>query len=162
MPELASVDEGHFRHVLGHLPTGVVVVTGMCDAEPVGLAVSSFTSVSLDPPLVGFFPGKSSTSWPRILPSGAFCANILGHDQENVSRAFASQATDKFAGIGWQPTGTGSPLIDGVCAWIDCRIERVDDAGDHTFVLGRVVEMDLCSAPAPLIFFRGTYGRLSV
>ena len=110
-----EVDPTKFRRVLGHFPTGVAVVTGMdSDGHPVGMAVGSFTSVSLDPPLVAFMPDRSSTSWPRLRDSGSFCVNILGSDQESVCRAFAARGGDKFAELSWQPASSGSPVLDGV------------------------------------------------
>jgi flavin reductase (DIM6/NTAB) family NADH-FMN oxidoreductase RutF len=161
--EQASIDEAKFRQVLGHYPTGVVVVTALgADDHPVGLAIGSFTSVSLDPPLVAFFPGKSSSSWPKIEAAGSFCVNILGEDQEDVCRVFASKAADKFASIGWRKGHTGAPIINDVIAWIECTIERVDDAGDHVVVLGRVVDLEVGHTGGPLLFFRGGYGRYEV
>lgn len=159
---VSSFDEAKFRQVLGHFPTGVVVVTAVADGEPAGLAIGSFSSVSLDPPLVAFFPGKSSSSWPKIEAAGSFCVNILGEDQEDVCRVFASKGTDKFATIGWRPGRTGAPIINDVIAWIECTIERVDDAGDHWIVLGRAVDLEIGAAGGPLVFFRGGYGRYEV
>jgi len=159
----AGIDEAKFRQVLGHYPTGVVVVTAIGpDDQPVGLAIGSFTSVSLDPPLVAFFPGKSSSSWPKIEAAGSFCANVLGEDQEDICRVFASKAPDKFASIGWRRGRTGAPVINDVIAWVECTIERVDDAGDHLVVLGRVVELEVGNPGGPLLFFRGGYGRYEV
>lgn len=156
------IDSAKFRQVLGHFPTGVTVVTAAPDDGPVGLAVGSFASVSLDPPLVAFFPSSGSSSWPRIEATGSFCVNILGADQEEVCRRFASKDADKFDGLGWRPTGSGAPLLDGVLAWIDCDIEAVTEAGDHYLVMGRVRELEVGSAEAgPLIFFRGGYGRFA-
>jgi flavin reductase (DIM6/NTAB) family NADH-FMN oxidoreductase RutF len=160
---VSSFDEAKFRQVLGHYPTGVVVVTAMADdGQPAGLAIGSFSSVSLDPPLVAFYPGKASSSWPRMATAGSFCVNILGENQEDVSRVFAGKGTDKFASIGWRPGRTGAPVINDVIAWIECTIERVDDAGDHWIVLGRVVDLDTGADGGPLIFFRGGYGRYEV
>jgi len=160
---VSSFDEAKYRQVLGHYPTGVVVVTAVGeDGNPAGLAIGSFTSVSLDPPLVAFFPGKSSSSWPAIEAAGSFCVNILGEDQEDICRVFASKGTDKFATIGWRPGRTGAPVIDDVIAWIECTIERVDEAGDHFVVLGRVVDLELGHHGGPLVFFRGGYGRYEV
>ncbi len=157
-----TIDPAQFRQVLGHFPTGVAVVTAMHEGAPVGLSIGSFTSVSLDPPLVAFFPSKTSTSWPVIEASGAFCANVLAEDQEELSRLFAGKAEDKFAGIGWRPGPTGSPVLDGVLAWIDCDIERVEEAGDHWYVLGRVRDLAATGTGGPLVFFRGGYGRFGV
>lgn len=152
----------HFRRVLGHFPTGVVVVTGLDRAgQPAGLAVGSFTSVSLEPPLVAFLPHRDSTSWPRIRESGAFCVNVLSADQEAVSRTFATHGQDKFADLSWRPAGSGSPVLDGILAYIDCEVEAVHEAGDHWIVLGRVRELDVLSTALPLVFFQGGYGRFA-
>ncbi len=160
--EQAPFDAATYRQVLGHFPTGVTVIAAAPDGVPVGLAVGSFASVSLEPPLVAFFAGKSSSSWPKIEAAGSFCVNILAEDQEAVCRRFASKDDDKFAGLGWAPAGSGSPLIDGVLAWIDCDIETVVDAGDHHCVMGHVRDLGVGHDGAPLIFFRGGYGRFSV
>ena len=89
------MEPGRFRHVVGHFPTGVVVVTAMHgEAGPVGMAVGSFTSVSLDPPLVAFLPDRSSTSFPKIRDVGSFCINVLADDQEHLCRAFAARGGD--------------------------------------------------------------------
>lgn len=162
MTEPASIDSATYRQVLGHFPTGVTVITATNDGVPVGMAVGSFASVSLDPPLVAFFAGNSSTSWPKIKTAGAFCVNILAEDQEGVCRRFSSKDEDKFAGLGWRPTRSGTPLLDGVLAWIDCDIDSVIDAGDHVCVMGRVRELEVAHDGAPLLFFRGGYGRFAV
>jgi 3-hydroxy-9,10-secoandrosta-1,3,5(10)-triene-9,17-dione monooxygenase reductase component len=154
-----DIDEARFRQVLGHFPTGVTVVSAHPDGEPpVGLAVGSFFSVSLDPALVGFCPGKSSTSWPRIEAAGRFCVNVLADDQEDVARVFAGKGEDKFRGIGWRPAGTGSPIISDVLAWIDCEIADIHEAGDHYIVTGAVHELKVERERHPLVFFRGGYG----
>ncbi|MGK2957525.1 MAG: flavin reductase family protein [Acidimicrobiales bacterium] len=154
------IESGIYRQVLGHFPTGVTVITAATAEAPVGLAVGSFSSISLDPPLVGFFADKGSSSWPRIREVGAFCVNILGDDQEDVCRGFASKSDDKFAGVGWHAASTGSPLLDGVLAWIDCTIESVVDIGDHELCVGRVVGLGVGHEGAPLVFFRGGYRNL--
>jgi flavin reductase (DIM6/NTAB) family NADH-FMN oxidoreductase RutF len=129
---MSAIDEAHYRQVLGHFPTGVTVIAGLDGDDPVGLAVGSFFSLSLDPPLVGFCVDKSSNSWGRMEANGSFCVNILGEDQEDVCRVFATKAEDKFASIGWKPAETGSPLIAGVLAWIDCDVEAVHEAATTT------------------------------
>src|ERR1700712_1321987 len=110
-----EIDPMHFRQVLGHFATGVAVITGIdSEGNPAGMAVGSFTSVSLDPPLVAFLPDKSSTSWPKIKEGGSFCVNVLGAHQQHVSRAFATKGGEKFAAFTWKPAGSGSPMIDDV------------------------------------------------
>ena len=151
-------EQARFRQVLGHFPTGVTVVTGDAADGPVGMAVGSFFSISLDPPLVGFCPGKSSGSWPQIEATGSFCVNILAEDQEDVCRVFAMKGDDKFSGVGWSKAGSGAPLLHEVLAWIDCDVDAVHDAGDHYIVVGAVRSLEVAREGKPLVFFRGGYG----
>ena len=153
----SEINPALFRSVLGHAPTSVVVVTG-CDAsgKPFGITIGSFVSVSLDPPLVGFLPGTSSRSWNAIQGSGHFCVNILGADQEDLCWKFAKEGDDKFEGINWTPSSTGSPVLPGVIGVIDCSIESQDVVGDHYFVVGRVAQMShVENADTAMVFFRG-------
>jgi 3-hydroxy-9,10-secoandrosta-1,3,5(10)-triene-9,17-dione monooxygenase reductase component len=144
---------------MGHFTTGITIITGMDGDEPVGLTCQSMISLSLQPALVGFAPGKSSTSWPRINTSGAFCVNVLTEDQGEVCRVFATSGADKFRGVGWRPAETGSPILEDTLAWIDCRVEEQHDAGDHLIVVGRVVDLASSHSGRPLLFYRGGIGR---
>lgn len=151
-------DSDWFRKVLGHLPTGVFVISGITpEGAPTGLAVGSFTSVSLEPPLVAFLPAKTSTTWPKLVQRQVFCASILGADQEDVCRRLSSKEPDKFAGLPWQAAPSGSPILEGAVAWVDCDIETIHDAGDHDIVIGRVRELGIASGRSPLIFHKGQY-----
>lgn len=157
-----AIDGAAYRRVLGHYPTGVCVVTAtLPDGRRVGMVVGSFTSVSLDPPLVGFFPDVSSSSWPQIEAAGRFCVNILASDQQALCRRFSAKGEDKFAGLAHASSANGSPVLDGVVAWIDCTLDTVHEAGDHYIVLGRVQEMDIVRPEQPLLFFRGGYGSFA-
>jgi flavin reductase (DIM6/NTAB) family NADH-FMN oxidoreductase RutF/DNA-binding IclR family transcriptional regulator len=157
-----AIDPRTFRSVLGHFPTGVAVITAIgLDGGPVGMAVGSFTSVSLDPPLVAFLPDRGSTSFPRISEAGSFCVNVLAGDQESVCRSFAAKGSDKYAGISWRPAGSGAPVLDGAVAWIDCDIDTIHEAGDHLIVIGRVRELEAETDLRPLLFFQGGYGRFT-
>lgn len=155
-----ATDPKWFRQVLGQYPTGVCVITAMqADGRAAGMAVGSFTSVSLDPPLVAFLPDRGSTSWPRIQAAGRFCVNILGAEQEDVCRRFASKMPDKFDGLPYRLSGLGSPIIDGAIAWIDCEVRTVHEAGDHYIVIGLVKDLQIESGDLPLLFFQGGYGQ---
>jgi len=157
-----SIDGQRLRAVMGSYPTGVTVITAIGkDGEPAGMTVGTFTSVSLDPPLVAFLPDRSSTSFPRIRTASSFCVNVLAADQEDVCRAFATRGGDKFAGVAWTPTSSGAPRIDGVAAWVDCDFESVQEAGDHWFVLGRVRQLDASGERLPLVFYQGGYGKFA-
>lgn len=157
---IGAIDPTHFREVLGQYPTGVCVVAARPgDGPPVGMAVGSFTSVSLDPPLIAFMPAKSSTTWPRIERVGHFCVNVLAAEQEPICRRFASKLLDKFEGLEYRAAGSGSPILRDVVAWIDCDIQDVVDAGDHYIVIGAVRELQVERPGPPLVFFQGGYGR---
>jgi flavin reductase (DIM6/NTAB) family NADH-FMN oxidoreductase RutF len=157
-----TIEAAHYRKVLGHFVTGVTIITAMDGKEPVGIAANSFTSVSLEPPLVAFCAAYSSSTWPRIEAAGHFCVNILREDQEDLCRLFATKGADRFGAIGWHPAETGAPILSDVLGWIDCTIENVVDAGDHAIVVGRVRGLDVPHEGRPLAFFRGGYGRFEV
>jgi len=160
---VTSIDPSDYRKTLGTYPTGVVVITGATPEGPVGVVIGSFTSVSLDPPLVGFLPGKGSTSWPRIESTGRFCVNILADDQMHVVQAWGREGKKFDETPHREAPVTGSPLIDGVLSWIDCTLDTKAEAGDHWWIMGRVeamgVERDDVGA---LQFFKGTYGAFNV
>lgn len=165
MPERSDMTLPHsenFRNVLGRLPTGVVIVTGGDPEHPSGLVVGSFMSVSLDPPLVAVSPAKSSSSWPAVEAGGVFCANVLADGQEALARQFSTPGIDKFEGVGWEPApATGAPLLEGVAAWIDCRIYKRYEAGDHWLVLGEVVELNVSGQGGALVFHGGAFRPLA-
>ncbi len=149
-----------FRDVLGTFASGITVITTMSGGEPVGMTCQSFSSVSLDPPLVLFVPAKSSRAWPLIQRAGRFCVNILSAEQEQISARMASKGVDKFAGIGWRPAEvTGAPVIDGSLGHLDCTINTVHESGDHYVVIGRVEHLETTDSDdvSPLLYFRGRY-----
>jgi 3-hydroxy-9,10-secoandrosta-1,3,5(10)-triene-9,17-dione monooxygenase reductase component len=153
-----TFDTARFREVLGHFPTGVAVVTTADDEGPTGFTCQAFHALSLEPALVVFAPSRTSQSWPRIERTGVFCANILSDTQEALSRVFATKSQRKFDGVGWRPGTTGSPILDGALAWVDCRLEVAHDGGDHLVAIGRVLEMGVGQGH-PLVFYRGGFGR---
>lgn len=189
--ERAPLDRGEFRRVLGNFATGVTVITappiegtggpgGPSGGDgPAGFACQSFSSLSLDPPLVSFMVARTSTTWPRIARAGVFCVNILGADQAELCRAFAVSGADKFAGVDYDPAPvSGSPRLAGAPAWIDCTIQAVHTGGDHLIVVGRVDALGAAEDDAeddakgdteggaegdtgPLLFHRGTFGRFT-
>lgn len=166
MSEGTAVDGSSvlFRQVLGHFPTGVTVVATMDGDRPVGLAVGSFFSVSLEPPLVGFCVMTTSSTWPVIESCGRFGVSVLADDQTEVCRRLATKDPDKFTGLNWSPAPiTGSPLIDGAVVHCDCTLEQQQLAGDHWIVVGRVAQMAVHRKDAePMVFCRGDYGRFSI
>jgi len=158
----AGIDEGLFKAVLGRFATGVTVVTAASEEGPVGFTCQAFTSLSLAPPLVALAPGKSSTSWPRIAAARTFCVNILAAGQEELCRRFARSVPSpgsKFDGVSFRPAPSGAPLLDGVLAWVDCRLVAVHDAGDHELVVGEVQDLGVGSGE-PLVYYQGHFGRV--
>ena len=157
MSEVA-IDPAVFRKVLGSYPTGVCVVTALDQDRPAGMVIGSFTSVSLDPPLVGFFPDKSSTSWPVIEKAGRFCVNVMGSDQQDVCRAVSAKGEAKFVGVEYVISDHDLPVIANAIASIECRLYSVTEAGDHWFVLGEVLRLQTVRDDDPMLFHRGRYG----
>ncbi|MFE6285761.1 flavin reductase family protein [Streptomyces sp. NPDC057877] len=168
--ERAPVDQTEFRRVLGNFATGVTVVTapatpGTDDPAapptdaPAGFACQSFSSLSLDPPLVAFMVGRTSTTWPRIARAGVFCVNVLAAHQADLCRAFAARGGDKFAGVAYDAAPvSGSPRLAGALAWVDCAIHAVHTGGDHLVVVGRVTALGAPDPDGPpLVFHRGRF-----
>ncbi len=157
-----AFDPAMFRETMGHYPTGVAVVTAVAaDGNPAGMVVGTFSSVSLDPPLIAFFPTRSSRSFAHLRTARTFCINVLAADQEPICRRLAAGGADKFDGVGWRPGPSGSPVLDGAVSWIECGFDDIREAGDHYIVLGRVREFAVERSTLPLLFFQGGYGRFS-
>ncbi len=161
--QVTGIDGARFRSVLGRFATGVVAITAIDPATggPTGLAANSFTSVSLEPPLVAFCVAHTSTTWPRLRGARRICINILSEPQLRICKQLALKGGDKFADIGWTESPSGSPVIDGALAWLECEIENTHVAGDHVIVVARVHHLDQHHDGDPLLFYRGTYGRFS-
>lgn len=153
------IDVAMFRQVLGSYPTGVALITALDESsQPAGMVVGTFTSVSLDPPLVGFFPDRRSTSWPLIEKAGHFCVNVLASDQADVCRAVTAKGAEKFVGVEYTVSAHNLPIIANSIAAIECRLYSVTEAGDHWFVLGEVLRMETVREDDPMLFHKGRYG----
>jgi flavin reductase (DIM6/NTAB) family NADH-FMN oxidoreductase RutF len=160
----ASIDPGNFRAVLGHVPTSVVVVTGVdATGEPHGITIGSFVSVSLQPALVGFLPSVDSVTWSAIEPSGKFCVNVLAADQDELCWQFAKDTEHRFQGVQWSPAPSGSPIIEDCIAWIDCELHTVSEVGDHYFVVGHVNHLShIAEDRRAMVFFRGKVSGVGI
>ncbi|MFI5719576.1 flavin reductase family protein [Nocardia sp. NPDC051750] len=150
-------DSAVYRKALGHVPTSVAIVTGAGRPGPVGMTVGSFTSVSLDPPLITFFVGRGSSTWLKLYAGDHFGVNILGHDQGELCRAFSRPVEDRFAGVAWRRSALGVPLLEAAIVNLECTRVRVDVIGDHYQVVGRVESLRLQATDPPLIFLRGGF-----
>ena len=156
-----AFDDAAFKDAMSRFTSGVTIVAGLDEGEPVGFTCQSFISLSIDPPFVAVAPARTSTSWPRIARAGLFCVNVLGDHQEDLCRGFAVSGGDKFEGVDWHPAPvTGAPVIEGSLAWVDCRMELVHDAGDHELIIGKVLDLGTNDG-LPLLFFRRRFATLA-
>jgi 3-hydroxy-9,10-secoandrosta-1,3,5(10)-triene-9,17-dione monooxygenase reductase component len=150
----------NLRRVLSHVPTSVVVVTAMARGVPVGLTVGSFSSVSLDPPLVNFFIDLKSKTWLKLNEANTFTVNVLGKDHVHLCRAFSRPAADRFDGVDWTPSPSGDPVLREASVALECSRYKIEILGDHVQVVGRVRAMQAQAPELPLVFYRGTFLEL--
>jgi flavin reductase (DIM6/NTAB) family NADH-FMN oxidoreductase RutF len=157
-----DVDSAQFRELCGRFATGVVVITATGpDGAPAGMTANSFTSVSLDPPLVSINVDHQADFHAIVADAAHFTINVLSADQESLSRRFAGPAgADRFEGIGYRITDAGRILLTGAVATIECETFQRIAAGDHTIVIGRVASGE-ANAGRPLLYFRGGYHTLA-
>jgi 3-hydroxy-9,10-secoandrosta-1,3,5(10)-triene-9,17-dione monooxygenase reductase component len=155
-----TLDPSAFRDALGRFATGVAFVTAAPNGEPAGLIVNSFTSVSLEPPLVAFCPSRSSLTWTRMRRARSFAVNVLARRYERFARRAAPAGADRFDGIDWEPGRAGAPLITDALACLECEIVAEHPTGDHWIVVGRVDELRISPSNEPLVFFAGAFGAL--
>lgn len=152
-------DPRAFRDVMGHYPTGVAVVTGRADdGDLLAMVVGTFSSVSLDPPLVSFMPMKTSRTFARMRECETLCINIVGGEQQAEMLSIARRWENKLDGVDWYPSPSGNPVLENSIAWIDTSIADVVEAGDHWITLCRVIDMEVTNPVSPLLFFQGGYG----
>lgn len=156
----APVSSEEFRRACGRFPTGVTIATVLdSEGQPHGLTVSSFTSVSLEPPLISICLGHAVSLIDTFRAASFFGINILSEEQHSLSDRFARKGLDRFQGIGWNSGQYGVPLLDGVLAAIECQVERRIPVGDHDIFIGRMVATRVAEG-APLVHFHGAYRKL--
>ncbi|HEY8481369.1 MAG TPA: flavin reductase family protein [Spirillospora sp.] len=156
-----ALDPARFRQALAHYAAGVVVVTATSDGKPAGLTATSFSSASLEPPLVAFYVNRSSTTWPSLRAAGRFAVNILAEDQADLAARFAKRGIDRFAPpTAWHTDEYGTPLLEGACAHIFCTTYDTVFIGDHILVAGLVTGADL-HTDGPLLYHHGRFGLFS-
>jgi 3-hydroxy-9,10-secoandrosta-1,3,5(10)-triene-9,17-dione monooxygenase reductase component len=152
-----SPDPASFREALGRFATGVALVTAAPAGEPAALIVNSFTSVSLDPPLIAFCPSRSSLTWGRMRRARQFAVNVLGQQHARFARRAARPGADRFAGVEWELGSRGEPLLSDALATLQCETVAEHPAGDHWVVVARVGELCISPGTDPLIFFDGEF-----
>jgi flavin reductase (DIM6/NTAB) family NADH-FMN oxidoreductase RutF len=155
-----AIDAQELRRVMGHFATGVTVITTTDkDGNPQGLTANAFMSLSLNPPLVVISVDKNATCYSCFEPNNGFTVNFLSEDQEEISRRFATKGAEKFANLKWHPASNGTALIDGALGYVECNVTQCHDGGDHTIVIGEIVNL-AASGDRPLLFFKGKYQKL--
>jgi 3-hydroxy-9,10-secoandrosta-1,3,5(10)-triene-9,17-dione monooxygenase reductase component len=161
---MTAVDSAAFRRTLARFATGVTVLTTVEDGELHGCTANAVSSLSLDPPLVLGCLRRESTLLAAVRASGVFAVNVLGDEQLSLARYFASRWRARgaagFAGLAWRAAATGSPLLDGAVAHLDCRVEALHDGGDHVICVGRVVALGATTGKA-LVFADGAFGEFA-
>ncbi len=146
-----------FRLALRRFPTGVTIVTTMLDGQPKGFTANAFASVSLEPPMILICVNRQARSHPIIAAAGVFCVNVLALEQGDLARLFAQKgAPDPFGAIGYHTAVTGSPVLDGSLAHLDCTLAEEHSVGTHTVFIGEVVASDARDG-APLGYFNMDY-----
>ena len=156
----ARVDQAHFRRTCARFPTGVTILT-VVDAEgaPHGMTASSFTSVSLDPPLVLVCVDHRATVMEHLQRCQHFGVNVLSEEQHELSARFARRGEARFDGVPWNRGPQGVPLIPEALAWFECGMHRMVDAGDHAILIGEVLSAGHQEG-RPLVYFGSRYHRL--
>lgn len=157
MSEPSATITRKLRQALGTFATGVSVVTTVDDASsPRGFTANSFSSVSLEPPLILVCLARDAASCPVFSTSRHFCVNVLAEHQQDVSDLFSSPGDDRFSALRWQPSRSGCPVLDDVISWFECATYAVHDAGDHIILVGRILDY-AASGRSPLVYCRGSY-----
>lgn len=163
-PVAAPVGRDRFREAMRRHAAGVVVVTAATPSGPVGLTATSFTGVSLSPPLVSFYVAETSRTLPGLRAAHGFAVHLLGGDQADLAHRFARRDGDRFAApTAWRPDPSGTPLLEGVEAALVCRRHETRWIGDHLLVVGEVVGTAVRGdgPGAPLVYHQGSFGRFS-
>ena len=159
--EMGGLDAAVLRQTYGCFPSGVTALCAMLDGKPVGMAASSFTSVSIDPPLVSICVAETSTTWPLLRSAPRLGVSVLGESHEVAARQLSARNGDRFAGLGLDVTDDGAVLIEGSTAWLDCTIENELPAGDHSIVLLRIRALTPHLDIAPLVFHGSKFRSLA-
>jgi flavin reductase (DIM6/NTAB) family NADH-FMN oxidoreductase RutF len=153
-------DQRRLRDVFGAFPSGVAAVAAVVEGAPVGIAASSFTSVSLNPALVSLCIAHTSTTWPVLRGAPCLGVSILSAAHERAGRQLADRSGDRFAELSWRATANGAVLLDGASGWLETSVEQQVRAGDHDIVVLRVHDLDADHDISPLVFHAGQFRRL--
>ncbi|MGY1751406.1 flavin reductase family protein [Modestobacter sp. SYSU DS0511] len=164
-PRTAAVPAGALRGAFGAVPTGVVAVGGLIDraldgTAPLAMVASTFTGVSLDPPLVSLCVQHGIRTWPALRALPRLGISVLAEGQGELARALASRRPERFDAVDWTATADGALRIEPATAWFDCAVESELPAGDHLIVLLRVLDLDVVPGRAPLVWHGSAFAAL--
>jgi len=157
----ASHHPKELRRVYGAFPTGVTAIAALVDGVPVGLAASSFNTVSLAPALVSVCADVRSTTWPLLRTLPRLGISVLGAHQETAVRQLSSRSGDRFASLDYRTSADGAVFVEGASAWLECEIDSVHPGGDHDIILFRVLDLDADGTVPPLVFHASKFQRLA-
>lgn len=155
-----AITKEQFKNAMAEYPSGVTVITYKLENEMSGLTVSSFCSLSMEPPLVLFNLSKNSSQHDKLIKSGAFAVNILNSGAEDISQRFALPETNKHTTIekiGFTVKETGSPMLMGCLVILDCQLDKVYDGGDHSIIIGKILYSSINEGMRPLIYYKRKY-----
>jgi flavin reductase (DIM6/NTAB) family NADH-FMN oxidoreductase RutF len=164
MVELPQVpgDEPELRAAYSRFPSGVVAVAALVDGRPAGMSASSFTSVSLDPPLVSVNAHVKSATWARLAGRPRLGLSVLSEDQAGICRRLATRGlADRFAGVPWTASARGAVFVEGATAWLECEVVQRVPAGDHEIIVLRLHAVATSPERPPLVFHASAYHRLA-
>ena len=159
-----ALGKDEYRRLIGCFATGVTVITAARGSEVRGMTANAVTSVTLEPLLLLVCVDKRTITYRFMEESGAFAVNILAEDQEQISRALASRDSEearRLVGYTYRRGVTGSPILEGCVAYVECQVTEVFPGGDHSIFIGRVEDGGILREVQPLLFYRGKYGRLA-
>jgi flavin reductase (DIM6/NTAB) family NADH-FMN oxidoreductase RutF len=155
-------DTKRLRQAFGCFPSGVIAVCALIDGRPVGMAASSFTSVSLDPPLVAICVQDTPTTWPRLRSAERLGVSVLAEGHDVACRTLSLKVGDRFAEVQWRADDDSSVFVDGSAAWLTCSVHAEMPAGDHVIMVLAVHSVHLDPEAAPLVFHGSRFRRLAV
>ena len=159
--EMGKLDIQILREAYGAFPSGVTALCAMIDGSPVGMAASSFTSVSMDPPLVSICVANTSSTWPLLRPATRLGVSVLAAGHEAAARGLSAKTGDRFAGLGLEVTDEGAVLIEESAAWLDCTLFDEVPAGDHSMLLLRIEALRTFPDQHPLVFHGSKFRQLA-
>ncbi len=160
-PILEPLEPQELRRAFGCFPSGVTAVCAMVEGQPVGMAASSFTSVSLDPPLVSVCVARTSTTWPVLARACRLGVSVLSDAHSQVAQALSAKGVDRFADIDWELAEQGAIVVHGSTLWLSCSVHDSFAAGDHDVILLRIVGLQSYPEVAPMVFHGSAFRSLA-